>query len=92
MCKSIIPYIEVQNVLVIFESLFRNNTNIESFISCTTHAMDVGALTPSLGLRRARKINEFYERVSELGCIQHTFDQEAWLMMPVGILNDIMNF
>lgn len=44
------PYIEVQKELVILESLFRNNTYIKPFISCTTHAMDVGALTPFLGI------------------------------------------
>ena len=86
------PYIDIQNVLDIFESLFRNNENIKSSISCTTHAMDVGALTPFLGIWRAWKAYEFYERVSVLECIQHTLGQEALRMMPIGLLNDIMNF
>lgn len=48
--------------------IFRNNAYIKSLASNTTHAMDLGALTPFLGLRRERKITEFYERVSELVC------------------------
>ena len=54
--------------------------------------MDVGALTPFLGFRGARKTNEFYERVSVRVCIPHIFVREVWLMMPLGLLNDIMNF
>jgi len=50
MCESIMPYIEIQKGRDIFGSLFRNYKDIESFISCTTHAMDVGALTPFLGI------------------------------------------
>jgi predicted RNase H-related nuclease YkuK (DUF458 family) len=92
MCKSIIPYIEIQKEHVIFGSIFRNYKDIKSFISSTTHAMDVGALTPFLGIRRTRKINEFYERVSVHGCIRHIFVQEVWLMIPVGLLNDIITF
>jgi len=49
MCESIMPYIEVQKERAIFGSLFRNHQDIKSFVSCTTHAMDVGALTPFLG-------------------------------------------
>lgn len=44
------PNIEIQNVHVIYESFSRNYTYIKSFTCCTTHAMDVGALTPFLGL------------------------------------------
>ncbi len=44
------PYIEVLNVHVIFVSIFGNYSNIKSFTCCTTHAMDVGALTPFLGI------------------------------------------
>lgn len=53
--------------------------------------MDVGALTPSLGLRGTRKANEFYERVSVLVCIQLTLGQAEWLTIPLGLLKDIMN-
>jgi hypothetical protein len=49
MCKNIIPIINILNGHVIFVLIFGNNKDIESFISYTTHAMDVGALTPSLG-------------------------------------------
>jgi hypothetical protein len=33
----------------------QNNENIKPFISCTTHALDIGALTPFLrGLKKER--------------------------------------
>ena len=54
--------------------------------------MDVGALTPFLGIRRTRKTYEFYERVSVLGCIHLIFDREALLMIPFGLLKDVMIF
>jgi hypothetical protein len=54
--------------------------------------MDVGALTPFLGFRRTRKTYEFYERVSVHVCIQHIFDLEALLMIPIGLLKDITIF
>jgi hypothetical protein len=41
--------IEILQELVVSVYLFRNYKNIKSFIAITTHAMDVGALTPFLG-------------------------------------------
>jgi hypothetical protein len=84
------PYIEILKEHVIFEALLRNNKNIKSPTCCTTHAMDVGALTPSLGFRGTRKTYEFYERVSVLECMQHTFARAECLMIPIGLLNDII--
>jgi hypothetical protein len=54
--------------------------------------MDVGALTPSLGIWREGKVNEFYERVSVHVCIARSFDQEVWHTIPKGLLKDIMIF
>lgn len=83
---------EILREHVIYVIIFRDNTHIESSISDTTHAMDVGALTPFLGLRRARKTNEFYERVSVHVCTLHIFALEASLLIPIGLLNDIIIF
>ena len=73
--------------------LFLEITRIlNHLLAVTTHAMDVGALTPFLGIWRTRKTYEFYERVSVLVCIQLIFVQEVLHMMPIGLLNDIMSF
>ena len=69
------PYIELQNEHVIYVTISRNYTYIESFTCNTTHAMDVGALTPFLGFRGKRKTYEFYERVSVQECMLHLLDQ-----------------
>lgn len=63
-------------------------------MAITTHAMDVGALTPFLwGFEEREKLMEFYERVS--GARMHAayirpggvaFD------LPKGLLSDVYNF
>lgn len=83
---------EILKELVILEPLSRNNPYTKSFASDTTHAMDLGALTPFLGIWGAWKTYEFYERVSEPECTQHSYDQAEYHMMPLGLLNDIIIF
>ena len=50
----------------IFELLFSEITRIlNHLLALTTHALDVGALTPFLwGFEEREKLMEFYERVS----------------------------
>jgi hypothetical protein len=64
------PILEILKEPAVFVIVLRDYKDPESSSSYTTHAMDVGALTPSLGIRRTRKVNEFYERVSVLVCIR----------------------
>lgn len=67
---------------------------LNHLLAVTTHALDVGALTPFLwGFEEREKLMEFYERVS--GARMHAsyirpggvaFD------LPIGLLNDIFEF
>ena len=85
-----IPY-RAKYIRVIFLELTRI---LNHLLSITTHAIDVGALTPLLwSFEEREKIMEFYERVS--GARMHsayikpggvTFD------IPIGLLNDIYIF
>ena len=87
-CK--IPY-RAQYIRVIFLELTRI---LNHLLSITTHALDVGALTPLLwAFEEREKIMEFYERVS--GARMHaayirpggvTYD------LPLGLLKDIHSF
>jgi len=87
-CK--IP-IRAQYIRVIYSELTRILNHI---LAVTTHAMDVGALTPFLWLFEEReKLMEFYERVS--GARMHA----AYIRpggvaqdFPLGLWNDIMQF
>jgi len=87
-CK--IP-IRAQYIRVIYSELTRILNHI---LAVTTHAMDVGALTPFLWLFEEReKLMEFYERVS--GARMHA----AYIRpggvsqdLPLGLWNDIMQF
>jgi len=87
-CK--IP-IRAKYIRVIYSELTRILNHI---LAVTTHAMDVGALTPFLWLFEEReKLMEFYERVS--GARMHA----AYIRpggvaqdMPLGLWNDIMQF
>lgn len=83
--------LRVQYVRILFLELTRL---INHLIAVTTHALDVGALTPFLyGFEEREKLIEFYERVS--GARIHA----AWFRvggivqeLPLGILNDIFLF
>ncbi len=87
-CK--IP-IRAQYIRVIYSEITRILNHI---LAVTTHAMDVGALTPFLWLFEEReKLMEFYERVS--GARMHA----AYIRpggvsqdLPLGLWNDIMQF
>lgn len=78
-------------IRVIFSELTRI---LNHLLAVTTHALDVGALTPFLwAFEEREKLMEFYERVS--GARMHAayirpggvaFD------LPIGLLNDIFNF
>lgn len=63
-------------------------------MAITTHAMDVGALTPFLwGFEEREKLFEFYERVS--GARMHAaFIRPGGVAfdLPLGLLNDIYLF
>ncbi len=83
--------LRAQYIRVIFSELTRILNHI---LAVTTHAMDVGALTPFLWLFEEReKLMEFYERVS--GARMHA----AYIRpggvsqdFPLGLWNDIMQF
>jgi NADH dehydrogenase (ubiquinone) Fe-S protein 2 len=75
--------------------LFSEITRILNHIlAVTTHALDVGALTPFLwGFEEREKLMEFYERVS--GARMHAAyirPGGVALDLPMGFLNDVKNF
>lgn len=79
----------------IIRTLFSEITRIlNHLMSLTTHALDVGALTPFLwGFEEREKLMEFYERVS--GARIHTaYFRPGGVSkdIPVGLLNDIFLF
>lgn len=79
----------------IIRTLFSEITRIlNHLMSLTTHALDVGALTPFLwGFEEREKLMEFYERVS--GARIHTAYFRAGGVskdIPTGLLNDIHLF
>jgi NADH dehydrogenase (ubiquinone) Fe-S protein 2 len=67
---------------------------LNHLLAVTTHALDVGALTPFLwGFEEREKLMEFYERVS--GARFHaSFIRPGGVShdLPEGLLNDIYNF
>ena len=67
---------------------------LNHLMSITTHAMDVGALTPFLwAFEEREKLMEFYERLS--GARMHAnFIRPGGLSfdLPIGLCNDIYNF
>lgn len=83
--------IRAQYIRVIFGEITRI---LNHLLAITTHALDVGALTPFLwGFEEREKLMEFYERVS--GARLHAayirpggVDQD----LPVGLLDDIYTF
>jgi NADH dehydrogenase (ubiquinone) Fe-S protein 2 len=80
-----------QRIRVLFSEITRI---LNHLLALTTHALDVGALTPFLwGFEERERLMEFYERVS--GARMHAayirpggVDQD----IPVGLLNDILKF
>lgn len=87
--------IEVPNRAKYIRVLFCEITRIlNHLLSITTHAMDVGALTPFLwGFEEREKLMEFYERVS--GARMHAnyiTPGGVWEDLPVGLLDDIYQF
>lgn len=88
--KTTVPW-RAKYIRILFSELTRI---LNHLLALTTHALDVGALTPFLwGFEEREKIMEFYERVS--GARMHaayvrpggvSFD------LPVGLLEDIHTF
>ena len=79
----------------IIRILFSEITRIlNHLLAITTHALDIGALTPFLWASEEReKLMEFYERVS--GARFHSaYIRPGGLSqdLPLGLLNDILNF
>jgi NADH dehydrogenase (ubiquinone) Fe-S protein 2 len=93
--KSLLPELQIpiraQNIRVLFLEITRI---LNHLLAVTTHAMDVGALTPFLwAFEEREKLIEFYERVS--GARMHT----AYIRpggvaydLPTGLLKDIHDF
>jgi len=83
--------VRAQYIRVIFAEITRI---LNHLLAITTHALDVGALTPFLwGFEEREKLMEFYERVS--GARLHAayirpggVDQD----LPIGLLDDIYTF
>lgn len=93
--QALLPNITIPERARYIRILFLEITRIlNHLLAVTTHAMDVGALTPSLwAFEEREKLIEFYERVS--GARMHT----AYIRpggvaydIPLGILNDIYEF
>lgn len=93
-CESVMGVnvpVRAQYIRTIFSEITRI---LNHLMAVTTHAMDVGALTPFLwGFEEREKLMEFYERVS--GARMHAayfrvggVNQD----LPVGLLNDIFAF
>lgn len=80
-----------QYIRVLFSEITRL---LNHLLSITTHAMDVGALTPMLwAFEEREKLMEFYERVS--GARMHAnYIVPGGVMedLPIGLLNDIYLF
>jgi len=78
-------------IRVIFSEITRI---LNHLLSLTTHALDVGALTPFLwGFEEREKLMEFYERVS--GARMHAnYVRPGGVSydLPLGLLNDIHKF
>lgn len=83
--------IRAQYIRVLFDELTRI---LNHLMAITTHAMDIGALTPFLwGFEEREKIMEFYERVT--GARMHAaYIRIGGLSedLPIGLLNDIYIF
>jgi len=93
--KSLLPSFEIperaQNIRVLFLEITRI---LNHLLALTTHAMDVGALTPFLwAFEEREKLIEFYERVS--GARMHaSYIRPGGVAydLPTGLLKDIYAF
>jgi NADH dehydrogenase (ubiquinone) Fe-S protein 2 len=89
-CEHLIP-LRAKYIRVIFLELTRI---LNHLLAITTHALDVGALTPFLwGFEEREKIMEFYERVS--GARMHAvYIRPGGVIydLPFGLLDDIYLF
>src|SRR5690606_40473101 len=87
-CK--IPY-RAKYIRVLFSELTRI---LNHLLSVTTHAIDVGALSPLLwAFEEREKIMEFYERVSGARMHANYFRPGGVLYdLPIGLLSDIHKF
>lgn len=93
--KSLLPILEIPSRAHSIRVLFLEITRIlNHLLAITTHAMDVGALTPFLwAFEEREKLIEFYERVS--GARMHTaFIRPGGVAydLPIGLLKDIHDF
>lgn len=83
--------LRAQYIRVIFSEITRI---LNHLMAITTHAMDIGALTPFLwAFEEREKLLEFYERVS--GARMHAaFFRPGGIAqdLPLGLLNDIILF
>lgn len=88
--KIFVP-LRARYIRVIFSEITRI---LNHLMAVTTHAMDVGALTPFLwGFEEREKLMEFYERVS--GARMHAaYFRPGGVFedLPIGLLNDISVF
>jgi NADH dehydrogenase (ubiquinone) Fe-S protein 2 len=88
--KCIIP-IRAQYIRTLFDEITRI---LNHLMAVTTHAMDVGALTPFLwAFEEREKLMEFYERVS--GARMHAAyirPGGVAIDLPIGLMNDIFIF
>jgi NADH dehydrogenase (ubiquinone) Fe-S protein 2 len=83
--------IRAQYIRVLFSELTRL---LNHLLAITTHALDIGAITPFLwGFEEREKLMEFYERVS--GARMHAaYFRPGGVSqdLPIGLLNDIYIF
>jgi NADH dehydrogenase (ubiquinone) Fe-S protein 2 len=90
-CLKINVTIRAQHIRVLFSELTRI---LNHLMAITTHAMDVGALTPFLwGFEEREKLIEFYERISGARMHANYFRIGGIVKdLPIGLLNDIYEF
>lgn len=90
-CNNYIIPLRAKYIRVLFLELTRI---LNHLLSITTHALDVGALTPMLwAFEEREKIMEFYERVS--GARMHAAyirPGGVYSDLPIGLVNDIYIF
>lgn len=86
-----VPPIRAQYIRVLFSEITRI---LNHLLAVTTHALDVGALTPFLwGFEEREKLMEFYERVS--GARLHSaYFRPGGVQsdLPEGLLEDVVQF
>jgi len=95
LCIESLTEINVPERAKYIRVLFSELTRIlNHLMAITTHALDVGALSPFLwAFEEREKIMEFYERIS--GARMHAAYFRVGGVrydIPVGLLNDIFNF